>query len=86
MKQAAIDIIRKTDSLNFTVSCLQQLEQRLRDKTLMLGGNPGLEHFLSELSVDRLGPHAVSMHWDVCSMYFVLSILVENISVAEFAW
>jgi len=59
-KQTAIDLIRKTDSLNFTVSCLQQLEQRLRDKTLMLGGNPGLEYFLSELSVDSLESSAVA--------------------------
>ena len=52
-KQAAIDLISQTHSFDYTVLCMQQVQQWLHEKIQSLGGNPGLEDFISQLSVNN---------------------------------
>ena len=59
-KQVAIDLITATQSFDYTVLCLQQLEQWLHEKIQSLGGNPGLEEFISQLSVNNISSTGVT--------------------------
>jgi len=54
IKKQAIEIIRRTGSLNYTYECLRERENQLKDAIVAIGGSPGLERFVAQLSVDNV--------------------------------
>ena len=53
IKKRAIEMIRGTGSLDYTRDCLRKREADLRRAIDAVGGSPGLEKFVSQLSVDN---------------------------------
>ncbi|KAK7460592.1 geranylgeranyl pyrophosphate synthetase [Stygiomarasmius scandens] len=54
IKKQAIEIIRRTGSLKYTHECLRKREDQLKDAIIAIGGSPGLEKFVAQLSVDNV--------------------------------